>query len=244
MNRILVSCFAAVAAAAIAGCVPLGSQGSLQNGTFAYVCSSEATEVTDVGCTPSFTDEGNVPGAVAVGTHFDLQYNVDLGSGGPLIEGLVPAASSLLSSQPPTTAGAFGFSFTSPGVVAVLATTSGGVADFLHVTGAELDHLAITDENNHPVTSIMLAGGSGDAEPTIFATPFSATKQPLAGGMVFTWSSSDPTVVTPEPIDELFGSSPGNEVTLAPGGTGTATITVSALDAQASVVVTVTGGAP
>ncbi len=244
MNRILVPGFAAVAAAALAGCVPLGSQGSLQNGDFAYVCSSEATDVTDVGCTPSFTDESDVPGVIAVGAHFDLQYNVALGSGGPLIEGLLPAAPSLLSTQPPLTAGAFGFAFTSPGVVAVLATTSGGVVDFLHVTGVALDQLAITDGNNNAVTTITLSGASAAAETTISATPVSATKQTLFGGMTFAWMTSDPTVVTTEPVDELFGSSPGNEVTLVPVGVGTATVTVSALGAQGTVSVTVSGGTP
>lgn len=240
MNRILVCSFAA----GLAGCVPLGSQGSLQNGSFAYVCNSQEAAATDEGCSPSLTDEEDVPAAIAVGAHFDLQYNVSSSSDSGVIQGLVSAAPTLLSPQPSTTAGAFGFSFSSPGVVAVLATTSGGVADFVHLTGAKLDHLALTDEGNGAVTSITLSGDTSAAETTITATPVSATEQSLAGAMTYTWTTSDPTVVGVEPIDELFGPNPSNQMTLVPAGTGTATVTVSVPGAQATLDVTVNGGTP
>jgi hypothetical protein len=238
MKLVLVSTLAAVAAIGLAGCVPLGSPGSLQSGAFAYVC---APGVTDLGCSPTLIDESDVPGAIAVGTHFDIQYNVAFASD-VVIDALKPAAPSLLATEPASQAGAFGFRFSSAGTVAVLATTfDGQVADFLHVTAAPLDHLAITDFSGSPVTSVAVPSGGA----TISAEPFSASQSPLAGGMVYTWATSDATVVTVQPAEDLDGESAGgNQVTLVPGQAGTATVTASALGKQATVAVTVSGGAP
>ncbi len=219
--------------AAVAGCVPLGSPGALQNGAFAYVCGSQTT---DQGCT-SLLGQSDIPATIAVGAHFDLQFG---GESGAVVAGLVPAAPSILASEAALEAGASGFRFLSPGTVAVLApTTDSGVVDFVHVTAAPFDHVAIADFSGNPVSALTLTGPT-----SVSAAPLGAAQQQLAGVMTYGWAAADPTVVELGPVTETFGPNPANQATLTPLKAGTTTVTVTVLDKQASVTVTATGGTP
>jgi hypothetical protein len=229
MNRRTLG-FLLVAAAALAGCGPLGSPGSLSKGAFAYVCTSNSGMV-DAGCTSSFLTSSDVPASIAVGTHFDLQYGAVFDSDAPIVTSLAPVSPSLLAGEPSLDAGATGFRFTSPGTVAILAhAADGSVVDFLHVTGVAIDHVSLQDPVGQGVTPFQVPAGGA----TLRAVPQGSIGQQLAGQMAYTWSSSDPTVAT------VQGG--GNGVTILPAGPGKATISVQVLGKQASVDVTVVGG--
>lgn len=233
-------------AAALAGCGPFGSTGSLQTGAFGYVCSSAAT-TTDLGCGSSFFVPSDVPGAIAVGAHFDLEYSHDISifsdDSSPIVASLAPAAPSLLGAEAPVSAGATGFKFSAPGTVAVLARTAdGSVVDFLHVKGVAFDHVALQDSLGQEVPATLSVPSSGT---DLQAVPMGPSDQALAGGLAYTWTSSDEAVVRVV-AGTGFGSSSGvDSVHLDPVGSGTATVSVQILDQQASVDVSVAaGGSP
>ncbi len=228
-----------VAAAALAGCGPFGSPGSLQTGDFGYVCSNSASTI-DVACGGGISFPSDVPSPIAIGAHFDIQYSPVLFSSNPVVSSLAPAAPSMLTTEDSLEAGATGFRFTSPGTVAILGRASDGtVVDFVHVSGAALDHVSVQDSLGEEVTSITLPSTSGSS---LRAFPQGSENQHLAGGLAYTWTTSDSTVVTVGAA-QGFGAA-SNEVTLVPVGPGKATVTVQILDKQVSIDVTNNGGTP
>jgi hypothetical protein len=233
MKRVLVLSFAAGVAAVLAGCGPLGSPGALQNGRFGYVCGAT---VTDLGCGDLASD--TVPGAIAVGAHFDVQYTIDVTSDGPVPADLAPAAPAILVPEAASEAGAFGFRFASPRVVALLAnTTDSGVADFIHLNGVALDHVAITLLGGSRISTLALSVNGPTS--AVAAEPLGAEEQPLAGNLVYTWAVADPTVVSLSPFTGVLGWNRESQMTIVPLKAGTTTVTASANGMQASVTVTV-----
>ena len=213
---------------AAAGCVPT-TPGDLQNGGFTYLCPSES----DLACQDQLWDASDVPPAIAVGAHFDLEFAPPLRLGDndvPPVTSLVPA-SSMLAVEPSTKPDSTGFRFLAPGTVAVLAEGSGVVVDFLHVTGEALDHVAVLDDTGDETHAITVHGYGA----TLQALPRSSTGETLAGALDYTWTSSDESVVT---VSQQFEP---NRADLTPGAPGTATVTVTAGGATTSVQVTVGG---
>jgi hypothetical protein len=209
---------------ATAGCLPT-TPGELNNGGFTYFCASPA----DLACQNLILGATDVPPAIAVGAHFDLQFS---GSRAQLTD-LVPVASSILKKEASNDVGATGFRFAAPGISAVLARDSGKIVDFLHVTGAPIDALAVVDELGDDVAAYTL----GTSNDQLQAIPRDDLGHTLAGALGYTWVSSSEEVLTLTP-----GLLP-NAIHLTAGKPGQATVTVTAGDQSTSVVVTV-GGTP
>lgn len=218
-------------AVALAGCLPR-TQGELQNGGFTYFCAGE----DDLACRNDLFDASGVPPAIAVGTHFDLQFSPPILHTDTIttVTSIEPAAPGILAEEPSHGVDTTGFRFIAPGTVAVLAKSADGdVVDFVHVTGAAIDHIALVNRQGNEPEAITLTGSGY----TLEAIPRDDHFRTLAGALSYTWASSDEQVVTTSPSFE------SNEVALVAVGPGTATITVTVMGKQASIAVTV-GGAP
>lgn len=205
-------------------CLPT-SQGELGNGGFTYVCSDTGI---DLACDDSFFDTSLVPDAIAVGAKFRLQYSgdkPDSEGGGTLAVSMVSTSPKLLHDS------SLDFSFASPATVAVLARSANGdVADFIHLRGVALHHLAIADDLGDPMTSVTLH----DFEQiSLVATPEDEDANLLAGRLTYQWSSSDEEVVS---LDPGFDD---NTVTLAAGKPGTAIVSLVVGDQHTEIPVTV-----
>lgn len=222
--------FLPILAAAVAGCLPV-TPGDMHNGGFTYFCASD----NDLACQYDLYGASDLPPAVAVGAHFDLQFTPELFSSAdqPTVTNLVSVAPSILSGDASGSPDSTGFRFIAPGIAAVLARGDGRVVDFVHVTGARLDHVDIIDSLGDTASTLQL-WSYGE---TLKALPRDHAKGTLAGALKYTWTSSDESIVSLSP-----GYLP-NEVDLTPGEPGEATVTVTAQDAQAQIAVTV-GGDP
>lgn len=218
---------AAALAAAATGCLPQ-TPGELDNGSFTYFCAGD----DDLACTNDLFNASGVPEAIAVGAHFDLQFDPDGASSDAV---LTPASRGILSTDLSLDSDTTGFRFTSPGTVAILAKRGNQVIDFVHVTGALLDRVTLSDETGDLVTQMSISKSTYNAR--IAASPRDDLGNILAGTLHYTWTSSDTDVVS---VDEGFAA---NEVSLYPRATGKATITVDVEGMKSSVEVSV-GGAP
>ncbi|APR81380.1 Hypothetical protein A7982_06727 [Minicystis rosea] len=218
-----------------AGCLPQTS-GELDNGGFTYFCSGKS----DLACTDGIINPGasNVPPAIAVGAHFDLEFSppiVIFSKDEPTpVASIVSVSPSILSQEPSQDVGGTGFRFTAPGTVAVLAkSATGEVVDFVHVTGANVEAIAFVDRFGDETQALTLAS----TQDTLQALPRDTSGNTLAGSLSYEWTTSD---------DEIVSLSPGfenNEIKLVAGKPGKATITVTVQSTPASIEVTV-GGAP
>lgn len=216
---------------AAASCLPR-TQGELHNGGFTYFCAGD----DDLGCRDDWSDASDLPPAIVVGAHFDLDFSPPvLRTGTPTVTRIEPAAPGILVSEPSLDPDTTGFRFEAPGTVAVLAKSGDEVVDFVHVTGAPLHHVSIVDSLGDVSTSLSISTSSFGE--TIKALPRDEQSRTLAGAMKYSWASSDESVVS---LSEGFEP---NEIDLIPNGPGKATITVTVLDRATSIEVTV-GGAP
>lgn len=213
-----------------AGCLP-ETPGELGNGSFTYFCASD----DDLACQNDLFGASGVPDAIAVGAHFDLRFDPD---GAASTATLTPASRSILSTELGLGTDTTGFRFTAPGTVAILAKDGAQVIDFVHVTGAALDRITVTDRAGNQVNGISLSSSSFGE--TLTASPRDDLGQILAGAMQYAWASSDEDVVS---VSQGFDP---NEISLIPGSSGKATITVTVQGVQTSIPVTVgtVGGAP
>jgi hypothetical protein len=216
---------------AAASCLPRTS-GELHNGGFTYFCASD----DDLACHDDFFDASTIPPAIAVGARFDLKFSPPvLSSGTPTVTRIQPASPDILSVAAGVDPDTTSFRFTKPGTVAVLAKSGADVVDFVHVTGAEIDHVTILDRLGNESAALSISASSFGER--LQALPRDEESRTLAGALKYAWTSSDESVVS---LSEGFEP---NEIDLTPGSPGKAIITVTVLDRQATIEVTV-GGAP
>lgn len=212
-------------AALLGGCLPK-TPGELDNGGFTYFCASDK----DLACTHDLFGASGVPEAIAINAHFDLRFDPD---GSNNTATLVPAARNVLTTELGLGTNTTGFRFTSPGTVAVLAKRGSEVLDFIHVTGAPLDRITLSDDFGEPIQKLTITGSSFGENVT--ASPRDELGNILAGALDYTWTSSDESVVS------INRRSDPNEASLVPEGNGKAVVTVTVQNQTASIDVTVGG---
>lgn len=202
------------------GCIVTGgTPGDLAKGSFDYIC--DADEDAACGSTGLFDGVRPVPDAIVPGVPFQVRYEST--SGGTL----KTAAPELLQQ---TSSG--NFVFQRPGVAALLVMDGDAVLDFLHVTGAPIDHLAFAPEApGKLVGGALVVGPEEDA--TLHAPPKDAEGHTLGGALTYAWASSDDTVVT-------VGLTTGLAQALVTGHQpGSATVTATVKGQSFSIPVTV-----
>lgn len=224
MTRRPLILFATVGLLALGACGPLNtSSGELNNGRFSYLC----VDSSDAAC-GDFAGSASMPTLIAVGGAFGIEYTGETVEGDPVQ--VVPASDKMMT-------GASGsFRLLRPGVSAALArSTSGSVADFVHLQGALIDHLDVGGPSS--TTAVTAVQMDTDNGVDLQVTPKDDLGTSLAGAFPYTWSSSDATVLSFDAQDrrnrvKLIAFKPGKvtvEVSL-PGG------------AKSAVVVTVKQG--
>ena len=218
MTRRPLILFATVGLLALAACGPLNtSSGELNNGRFSYLC----VDLSDAAC-EDFAGSVSVPTLIAVGGDFGIQYTGETVEGDPVQ--VVPASEKMMT-------GASGsFRFLRPGVSAALArSTSGSVADFVHLQGALIDHLDVGGPSSTAaVTAVQMDTDNGI---DLQVTPRDDRGTRLAGAFSYAWSTSDATLVSFDAQERrnrvhLTASKPGKvtvEVSL-PGGAKSAVV--------------------
>ena len=208
---------------ALASCgVKDASTGELNNGRFSYLC----VDSSDGACEGS-TGNVAIPGLIAAGGAFDLEYAGDSEGSSPVQ--VEPASETMIS-------GATGhFKFLIPGVGAVLSrNTSGVVADFVHLRGAKVDHLDVAGPSSTgAVTEVDM---TTDNDVTLRVVAKDDTGSTLAGALPYVWTSSNSKIVS-------LGLGPKNRATLKGLAAGTTTVEVSLSSGlKMSVVVVVKQG--
>jgi len=199
----------AVVAVVLAGCPHRGREQSPM-GAFGVVCAGGDAACDEPGTT------GALPAVVAVGAALQIVFTGDQVTDSPI---RVRAASPYMA-----VADGPSLQFTAPGFCAVLARSEAGtVVDLAHVEVRPIHTLALE-------APAWLAPGQS---AVIVAQPRDASDQPLAGSLSYAWSSSDPSVVA------VDSSSKGRRAKVLGVGAGTATLTVEAGAARASVPITV-----
>lgn len=223
-----------LAAVSLAGCLPT-TPGELSNGGFTYFCASD----DDLACQNDLFGASDVPPAIAVGAHFDLQFTPPIISDkDPSVTRLVPASPLMLGVEAGLGTDTTGFRFAKEGTVAVLAEHGNEVVDFVHLTGARVESIALVDGLGDQVGEVSIS--VTDASERISALPRDDAGHTLAGALKYAWQSSDESVLS---LSTAFGGSP-NQVTLVPHQAGAVTVSVSVQDQTVSLPVTVAGGAP
>ena len=210
---------------ALTGCPGAGdpSVGELNHGRFSYLCVNSS----DALCDDTVSNQP-IPALLAVGGAFDLEYAGDSAGSAPVQ--IEPASEVMISSA------SGHLKFLVPGVGAVLArSTSGGVADFIHLRATSVDHLDVTGPSSTDAVNAIDMTTSADV--TLRVAPKSVESSLLAGALQYTWTSSSDKVVKLQ----SFGAT--NRTTLTGVAPGTATVTASLPSGvKLSVVVTVTQG--
>jgi hypothetical protein len=202
--------------------------GVLGNGEFRYLCDGDA----DGACTSGETDT-DLPGAIAVGSTFQIAYKPN-SSTGSSVQGEtgyeIIAASPRLAATSADTIGAL-----REGYVALLARHVGDatIDDFVHL---RFDTIRTLIANPSSVT--VGAGG----QESIAVEALDALGAPLAGRLSCQWT------VTAGAPGIGFGGSPigGSATVMAPaqGGVTAGTVHVVCGAASVDVAVTVTGVVP
>lgn len=114
-------------------------------------------------------------------------------------------------------------------------TTSGGVADFIHLHAAGVDHLDVTGPTSNQATTTVEM--TTDKDVTLRVTPRSIESSLLSGALAYTWASSSDKIVSLQ----SFGAT--NHSTLTGIAPGTATVVVSLPSGvKVSLLVTVAQG--
>lgn len=195
--------------------------GNLGNGSFSYVCVSaddpacaNATGGTGTtGASPS-----NFPAAVASGAHFKVTYqaNDSTQGGDPSLKPVAPEYISALSADGSLTA-------LKPGIDDLVARSSvnGLVFDYTEIVISPISSLAVTSAGAPLPTTVQLSVSGSER---LVASVLGPHNEQLAGGIDYTWTSSDPTIVSlgegnPTALNDVTGVKAGN-----------ATLTVTAGD--------------
>lgn len=224
MTRRPLILFATAGLLALAACGPLNtSSGELNNGRFAYQCADSSDAACD-----GLAGTVAVPGLIAIGGTFGIVYTGETVEGDPVQ--VVPASDKMMSG----TAGTF--RFLRPGVSAALArSTSGSVADFVHLHGALIDHLDVAGPSSTSAVTEVKMDTDNDIELQV--SPRDALGTSLAGAFSYAWTTSDATVLS------LDAPERKNRVNLTGLKAGKATVEVSLPGgAKRAVVVTVKQG--
>jgi hypothetical protein len=192
---------------------PPGTQGELGQGSFTYKCVSSE----DVGCLNAPYDGAELPGGIAVGSKFDLNFHGE--ESARIVSGSESLAETLSD----------GFLARAPGAVAMLAqaTAQDRVVDFVH--------LELTD-----VADLELRGEGTDGEEPLSvgsnwewsASPKSSEGTALAGTLLCKWASSDTSVVRFSQTQETHlngvrGIAPGKAVVTVTVGSASKAIEVT-----------------
>jgi hypothetical protein len=206
-----------------AGCSP-NPTGVLGNGEFRYLCGDSA----DTACS-SAGDNTDLPGAIAVGSTFQILYKPNSSTGS--VQGdtgyEIVAASPRLASTSGDTIAAL-----NPGYEALLARHVGNttIDDFVHLRFESIRRLVVSPST--PVT--VQVGG----QESIGLQPLDALDAPLAGRLSCQW-----TVTAGGAAIVVTGSPTGGSATITASGAGATAGNVHATcgDASVDVPVTVTG---
>jgi hypothetical protein len=224
----------ALAFMALSSCSSTGDDinGNLGNGTFSYICvnaDDPACASTSGGTGETGASPTNFPAAVANGAHFKVTYaaNNTTQGGNPTLKPVAPEYISELSADGSLTA-------LKPGKDAMVARSSvnGLVFDFTEITISPISSLGVTDQNGEPLpTTLQISVGSTN---TLLATALGPRSEKLAGGVDYTWKSSDDTIV------HLEEGNPTAHVDLDALKAGSATLTVTQGDpTQGGMTVTI-----
>jgi hypothetical protein len=220
------TCWSFLGLAALGACTLTPDEsksGTLGNGSFSYDCIN----AQDPYCPDASTlDMQPFPSAIAYGGRFNLTYTPTDPTTYPSVT-IQPVSSDFFVSQ----GDVFGaLRVGTPWFVAY--TQDGKVVDLTSVTVAPIAAVQVADT----------AAGSADlvgTTHTFGATAQGALGQPLAGEVLYSWSSSDPSVAA---IQYPNGqTSPASTMNVFLAHEGRATITAWTSTAQGSVVVDVVG---
>lgn len=210
------------------GCGPLGTGGELSNGGFGYRCTSEGDPTCD---DPAWDYLGSgvtyMPSVLAVGARFGVVYDGEAPEdehGATYAVTVVPASTRMVERSGSE------LLVTSPGHIALLGFGNGMVADFVHFRAATPTGIFL-EQDGISATSLSLPSGTARA---VRATVLDEEGSRLAGGVTYTWTSSDESIVQ---VSAAYGD---NEATVSPVAAGQATIQVQVLGLSLDVPVEVT----
>jgi hypothetical protein len=200
-----------------AACAPQEQQqGTLGDGSFAYACVSTA----DPECPDDLSDTPTAFPTLALGGTFSLTYTANDGT------------SAVVSPASPDFFVAEGQTFTAirtgtPGFIAQ--TPSRQIIDFTEVTVEEVQSVHVTDTTD----------SFGDTSMhTYTGTAIGTLDEPLAGVVLYDWTTSDPSVLDFQGGQDL----PSNSIVAVYRKHGTATLTAKTGNAAGSINVNVSGG--
>ncbi|MEO9232474.1 MAG: Ig-like domain-containing protein [Polyangiaceae bacterium] len=191
--------------------------GNLGNGKFSYVCVND----DDPACASASSTSGSAgmtapifPSVIASGAHFKLTYDATQSAegGNPILKPVAPEYISALSADGSLVA-------LKPGKCALVArsSVSGLVYDFTEITISPISSFTVTDTSGTVPTSIQLPI---DGSKRLIAAALGPRNEQLAGGIDYTWTSSDPTIASVDPSNTTVVDLTGNKV-------GSATLTVT-----------------
>lgn len=227
MNQKLLGFFAVLALAApVSGCL---TNGELGGGSFGYLCTNQGN---DAACDSSFSgQELSLPRKVAVGSVFDIVFHGDSASPSSFL----PDSASSEILQPSGTS----FQFVKPGFAAVLArSVDGRIGDFVHLRGADIDHLSVLRITTQ-ITTLKLSVGQA---VSLQAVPTDASNETLAGALTYTWGiKGDAGILDVTAETETSGAPKSNAVVVTGQAAGSVDLTVQTQSKTATVHVTVGG---
>lgn len=222
-RRALVGCVALYAGLAGSACTvdaePMSqTEGRLNVGEFEYRCVDEHDAFAPC------DEENAFPETIAVGAEFELHFFANQGEEHPVVSA---APSKLLP------LGGHRFKVLESGPVAVLALRNQNeAADFLHLNAKPVERIGVRDlSGDEDLSELRLAP---DQVRTLIARPYAASsKQVAAGALLYSWSSSDPKVLS------IAVAPHTRSVSVVAAGTGAAVLTVRQGDTERSIDVSV-----
>ena len=201
--------------------------GNLGNGSFSYVC----VNADDPACASDATGSGQIgenpasfPALLAEGAHFKVTYEAkDSEEGGnPILKPVAPEYIGSLSADGSLTALKAG-----KDAMVARSSVSGLVYDYTYITISPISSLGVTTTDGEPIPTTLQISPGGTT--TLVATALGPRQEKLAGGVDYTWTSSDDTIV------HLGQGNPTAHVDVMGVKSGSATLTVT----QGSLTVTI-----
>jgi len=219
----------ALAFVALSSCSSGDVKGNLGNGSFSYVCvSGDDPACSSSGSGGAGTSPANFPAALANGAHFKViysAYNSEAG-GNPTLKPVAPEYISTLSADGSLIA-------LKPGIDGMVARSSvdGLVYDFTYVTISPISSLGVTTSDGEPLPTTLQISNGGTT--SLLASALGPRSEKLAGGVDYTWKSSDDTIV------HLEQGNPTAHVDVDGVKAGSATLTVTQGSMTVSIPITV-----